>query len=201
MMRRARMLAMTILIVILLVAIMAGGLVLAGNIGIQTWSTSGSSMSPTYLDGDIMYGRKTRAPKPDDVVVFRKPDGWKDGHGGRSSIVKRIVAVGGMTICIKQDGRLYDSCDKNADLIDRTENTYQAGCSIMEPMKIEVPNGKLFVRGDNVNISYDSRHAACVGEDPLIDVDSIEMKVDGSVPLGKLTSRLAPRRADGGIDD
>lgn len=201
MMRKTRMLVTTILMVIILAITVAGGLILVGKSGIQTWATSGASMSPTYLDGDVMYGRKTLEPKPNDVVVVRKPDGWRDGHKGRPNIVKRVIAVEGMTICIQQNGRIYDSCDDNADLIDDTEDTYQAGCSIVEPMRIKIPKGKLFIRGDNVNISYDSRHAACVGEDPLVDVDSVEMKVDGSIPFGKLTSRLTPRGSDGGIDD
>lgn len=192
-MRRVlRIMVTTVSIVLVLMLVMAIGCVAVSRMGFQTWSVDGGSMEPSYDDGDVLYGRTADDVRVDDVVVVRKPAAWDDGHHGSNEyIVKRIVGVSGMTICMSEEGRLRKSCDDKAPVIDGREWSYSSGCGkVNKPTRMRVPDGMVLVRGDNVNISYDSRHAQCLGLRPFVRKSDIRMRVDGSVPLGKLRNRI-----------
>ena len=192
-MRRVlRIMVTTVSIVLVLMLVMAIGCVAVSRMGFQTWGVDGGSMEPSYDDGDVLYGRTADDVRVDDVVVVRKPAAWDDGHHGSNEyIVKRIVGVSGMTICMSGEGRLRKSCEVKAPVIDGREWSYSSGCGkVDKPTRMRVPDGMVLVRGDNVNISYDSRHAQCLGLQPFVRKSDIRMRVDGSVPLGKLRNRI-----------
>lgn len=190
--RTLRIMATTMSIIVALILVMTIGCVAVSRMGFQTWGVDGESMEPSYDDGDILYGRPADDVRVNDVVVVRKPTAWDDGrHDSNEYIVKRIVGVGGMTICMSEEGRLRKSCDDKAPVIDDREWSYSAGCSkVDKATRMRVPDGMVLVRGDNVNISYDSRHAQCLGLQPFVRKSDIRMRVDGSVPLGKLRNRI-----------
>ena len=184
--------ATTVSIIVALILVMTIGCIAVNRMDFQTWGVDGESMEPSYDDGDILYGRPADDVRVNDVVVVRKPTAWDDGrHDSNEYIVKRIVGVGGMTICMSEEGRLRKSCDDKAPVIDDREWSYSAGCSkVDKATRMRVPDGMVLVRGDNVNISYDSRHAQCLGLQPFVRKSDIRMRVDGSVPLGKLRNRI-----------
>lgn len=190
--RTLRIMATTVSIIVALILVMTIGCIAVNRMDFQTWGVDGESMEPSYDDGDILYGRPADDVRVNDVVVVRKPTAWDDGrHDSNEYIVKRIVGVGGMTICMSEEGRLRKSCDDKAPVIDDREWSYSAGCSkVDKATRMRVPDGMVLVRGDNVNISYDSRHAQCLGLQPFVRKSDIRMRVDGSVPLGKLRNRI-----------
>lgn len=92
-----------------------------------------SSMEPTIPTGSVIWGlRLTKEIHKNDIVVFH--------HGGKT-LVKRIVAVGGDTVYLNDwDG----SFTVNRKKPDATRI-------------LTVPEGCLFVVGDNREESLDSR--------------------------------------------
>ncbi len=109
----------------------------------------GESMMPTLEPGDkIIVSNLFYEPKQGDIVVFRK-DEYRD-----EPLVKRIIAVEGQTIDI----------DFNRGIVyvdgEPIDEPYIAEPTVEEEDftgRVTVPEGCIFVMGDNRNHSTDSR--------------------------------------------
>lgn len=137
---------------------------------------SGTSMAPTLNDGDVCVAVRPWAaggPKRGDIVLARDP--------GRDRIlVKRVAAVGGDHVEIDDHGSLSVNGEAirepYADIPDAPGQT----CAW------DVPDGFLFVLGDNRGGSMDSRDPR-VGPIP-----------EGSV-IGIVWFRMLPCRSAGAV--
>lgn len=164
--------------------------------GFRAWTVSGSSMWPTFSDGDIIIGQtindKANKVNNGDIIVFAWPDNLK------RNIVKRVISVGKSdNILIGRNGRLYDKTTKR--VLDDKERKYGNNVTICrlfnkhvltEFKTLRVPNKHFLVRGDNVNNSWDSRSRICSPDSKnlshYVPQQDIKGRVLFNIPLGKL---------------
>lgn len=98
---------------------------------------------------------KIRNPRPGDIIVFKSVEEKKD-------LIKRCIAVGGQTVEIRNAQVFVDGVlqplPKHAKITDSRiipEGAEMGQRDNIRPFK--VPEGKLFMMGDNRDNSYDSR--------------------------------------------
>jgi signal peptidase I len=148
-------------------------------------SVEGVSMTDTLQHQDrIVISNLLYTPRHGHVVVFTKPGVRSDDRV--VPFIKRVIAVGGDEIRFNAEGSLYSVSVKykGSDEFVKLDEPY-----IREPMRfsnfdpdresILIPEGTLFVLGDNRNGSQDSRHA---------DIGF----VDARCVMGRLLFRLWP---------
>ena len=139
-------------------------------------SVDGESMRNTLQDKDrIVISSLFYQPSHGDIIVFTKPD-YRVGSRVEP-LVKRIIAVGGDVIDIDPEAR---TVSVNGEILDEPyiRNDVNHGGKWTYPMII--PEGSVFVMGDNRQNSRDSR-------DPMIGL------VDERSIMGRLLFRLWPR--------
>ena len=123
---------------------------------VELYMVEGPSMRPTLVDGERLVVNKFiyrfKEPEKGEVLIFKFP---KDPS---RDFIKRVIAVAGDTIEIKE-GRVYVNGQllNEPYILERTRSSY--------PLS-SVPQGTIFVMGDNRNNSEDSRFAD-VGFVPL----------------------------------
>lgn len=144
----------------------------------RTITVVGSSMVPTLEQGHLLIVSKLfYQPKYGDIVVLRKETLMRD------PIIKRVIATEGQTVDIDfQEGIVYvDGKALDEPYINDLTREQE---DFTEP--VTVPEGQIFVMGDNRNRSTDSR-------------DSRVGCVDTRYVIGKAIFRLAPLNVFGRI--
>ncbi len=111
------------------------------------------SMYPTLETGDRLVVEKVsyyfHPPQPGDIIVFEPPMQLQlQGYQKSQAFIKRIVARGGDTVAVK-DGKVY----VNNQLL---EENYILESPHYNLESVNIPEGYLFVMGDNRNNSNDS---------------------------------------------
>lgn len=113
-----------------------------------------NSMEPTLLIGDRLVVEKIsyqfNQPKRGDIVVFEPPQQFQQqfGYLPDKAFIKRVIGTPGDVIQVKA-GFVYLNQQP-------LQEDYIAEPPAYEMPKVQVPEGQLFVMGDNRNNSNDS---------------------------------------------
>lgn len=107
----------------------------------------GDSMSPTLVPGQGLDVDSGAPVQSGSVVVFEEPEGWR--HPGQVA-VKRVVAVAGDVVSLRGGGLWV-----NGRMVAALPGSCASGVETV------VPDGGVFVVGDNRAVSRDSMTVAC----------------------------------------
>ena len=118
----------------------------------------GTSMAPTLPDGTIVVSVKKRSNfEPGEIVAF---------YYNNNILVKRVIAQAGDWVDIDEDGNIY----VNNVLLDEPYIDEKAFGDTNIELPYQVPEGRIFVVGDNRAVSIDSRNKAvgCVASEQIV---------------------------------
>ena len=184
---------------------------------VQAFYIPSGSMRPGLVINDRIMVQKVSywgddSPDRGEIVVFEDPGNWLEGEpagptnnltkllakvglfptGGH--LVKRVIGVGGDTVqCCDDEGRL----EINGVAIDEDEfiqpqndcdGPMPNGC--LRDWTVEVPEGELFVMGDNRSASADSSARLCEKDQKRCDPGAAFVPVD--LVVGKVFALVWP---------
>lgn len=149
--------------IVILAATFVAALFLKGFV-LEAYKIPSASMIPTLLPGDFIfinkfvYSLKLKPIHRGDVIAFHFPNDKDELVPKGTVLVKRCVGIPGDTIEMT-NGVL------KVNRLEFQKNYLKFGAS----MKLTiVPSHSLFVLGDNLDESYDSREWGCVPIDHVI---------------------------------
>lgn len=116
----------------------------------------GSSMLPTLTNGDLLFLQCAGyEPEQGDVVVLHKAF-----SATGEPIVKRVIATGGQSVHIDYGTSTVYVDGEALDEPYLGEPMLQPGSASMQETDWDIPEGSVFVMGDNRNYSADSRESS-----------------------------------------
>lgn len=141
----------------LTLVVVAAAAVLVAVLFLPVLRIYGKSMRGTLDNGDIVVSVKSSNMKTGDVIAF---------YYNNNILVKRVIAGPGDWVDIDKDGNVFVNHEK-------LEEPYLDDKAYGETnieLPYQVPDGRIFVMGDNRSVSIDSRNTSigCVSEEQIV---------------------------------
>ena len=156
--RRRRTFGSTLRSTIFALVTVAAAAVLVAVMLLPVLQIYGQSMNGTVNNGDIVVSLKGSDFTTGDIVAF---------YYNNKILVKRVIASAGDWVDMDEDGTVYVNNEKKEEPYLKHGTDY-GDTNISLPY--QVPEGKIFVMGDNRAVSIDSRNTAvgCVAEEQIV---------------------------------
>ncbi len=153
-----------------------------GAVVYRPYTVPTSSMTPTIHAGDRVLAQRIDGTdvRRGDVVVF------KDANWADAPMVKRVVAVGGDSVSCCQEGRLK----VNGKVIEEPYLPAGAPAEISDFPTVTVPEGRLFLLGDERDNSVDSTSHLTDAAGGTVSGGAVNARVDAVVwPMNGMLER------------
>jgi signal peptidase I len=133
--------------------VVAAAAILCSSLFLSVLKVQGDSMEPTLHSGEILLAVKKTGFRSGDVIAF---------YYDNKILLKRVIAEPGDQVDVGEDGTVT----VNGTPLDEPylQSKSRGICDVQFPE--QVPDGRIFVLGDNRKVSVDSRTAAigCISE-------------------------------------
>lgn len=142
---------------IAVLAVVAALAVLIATLWMPVLQIFGNSMVPTLDDGQIVIAIKTNNFQAGDIIAF---------YYGNKLLIKRYIAGSSDWINIDENGTVF----VNGEELDEPYLSEKAFGNTNIELPYQVPDKRVFLMGDNRDISIDSRNTAvgCVTADQIV---------------------------------
>lgn len=137
--------------------VVAAAAVLVSMLFLPVLRVTGTSMTPTMMNNELVICSKWSNYKKGDIIAF---------YYNNKILLKRVIGLPGDWIDIREDGTVYLNDQKLEEPY--VDEKAFGECDIKLPY--QVPESKIFVMGDHRSTSIDSRSTSvgCVAEEYII---------------------------------
>lgn len=137
--------------------VVAAVAVLVSMLFLPVLRVTGTSMTPTLYNDELLICNKRSNFESGDVIAF---------YFNNKILLKRVIGIPGDVIDIAEDGTVY----LNGEILDEPYINEKAfgECDIKLPY--QVPDNRVFVMGDHRSVSIDSRSTSvgCIADEYII---------------------------------
>ena len=154
--RYRRTFANTLRSTIFILIVVSASAVLIAVLLLPVLRIYGHSMNDTRDEGDIVISVKGSTFEPGDIIAF---------YYNNKLLVKRVIGQPGDWVDIDEQGNVY----VNQVLLDEPYLDSKAFGETNITLPYQVPESRIFVLGDNRDVSIDSRNTSvgCVAEEQI----------------------------------
>lgn len=139
---------------------------------VQAFYIPSGSMEPTLdIQDRVLVNKlsyKFHKVNRGDIIVFERPD--NEGPGDIKDLIKRVIALPGESVVIKDNGVYVDGLKVHEPYLPpgtlTTTESSPLKCSTEDPCVI--PEGDVWVMGDNRSNSRDSRWFGPISENKIV---------------------------------
>ena len=155
--RRRERYARTFASTIRTLVVVAAGAVLVSTLMVPALQVTGTSMEPTFENGDVVLAKRGASYTRGEVVAF---------YYNNKVLLKRVIGLPGDQVFIDNDGNV----SVNGDALDEPYLTEKSLGESEIDYPYQVPDGRLFVLGDHRATSVDSRSKSvgCISTDMVV---------------------------------
>lgn len=122
---------------------------------------SGQSMEPTFESENRVVISKIHKLDHFDLIVFHAP-------GSKEDYIKRVIGLPGDTVVMKDDMLFINGKEYKEEYLEANKDQIFKDEKLTQDFEVTVPEGQLFVLGDNRRNSTDSRIIGCIDQESVV---------------------------------